>query len=152
MIGLTLDHSQVDSFARDVRSAAGHMPRLIGEALQTSTDKKAIYPIVVASARAIIPVSGGLAAEVIGGLRIHNTLRRTGSGVHVVLAGRRRGMDLEGLDQGIVKHPTYGHRPWKAQRIRPGWWSIPLGKFIPNRVRNELLRKLDKLRDLIKRR
>lgn len=44
----------------------------------------------------------------------------------VKVALQKRGHDLKAMDKGIVRHPTFGHRPWKSQRIGAGWWSAAI--------------------------
>jgi hypothetical protein len=68
-----------------------------------------------------LPKSGGL-AERVATSKFSVRTRTTGRGAGVRIVGTS-GYDLDGIDQGVVRHPTYGHKPWKDQPVRPGWFT-----------------------------
>ena len=62
--------------------------------------------------------------------------------------GRSRRRDAVRLDEGELRHPVYGRRrrlksgrnkanPWAVQRIRPGWFSEPAMRALPQ-VRRQI--------------
>lgn len=87
-----------------------------------------------------LPKRGGLADRVAGSKFAVRT-RSVGKGAGVRVIGRS-GYDLQGLDEGMVRHPTYGHRPWVGQHIKPGWFSDSEEAAAP-KVRDELVQAID---------
>lgn len=75
----------------------------------------------------ILPYRGGL-AERVASSRFTTQVSTSASGAGVRVTGVSRQRDqLDRMDeQGIVRHLTYGHRPWKDQKITPGWFTKPL--------------------------
>lgn len=101
---------------------------------------KPLVEVARQSALDHLPKSGGLAAHV-AETKIVVRTRTSGSnpGVRVVgVSGRH----LKEMDQGRVRHPTFGHGPWVTQTITPGWWSKALTAAAPQ-VRAELVKVLD---------
>jgi hypothetical protein len=40
-------------------------------------------------------------------------------------------IDLNAINRGRIRHPTYGHRPWKLQSVTAGYFDKPMtGKFV----------------------
>lgn len=46
--------------------------------------------------------------------------------------------DLQRIDDGTVRHPTFGHGPTVTQAVKPGWFSEPMREGA-DAVREELL-------------
>ncbi len=79
-----------------------------------------------AGALQVLPHRGGLAEHVAATARITTRVTTSGPGVGVRVTGASRD-NLRRMDEdGIVRRPTFGHRPWKDQKIRPGWFTDPL--------------------------
>lgn len=119
-------------FARELRAFDDR--RRIVKALRRALARTArpAVKLVRAHAAAILPSSGGLGAWVAGariGVRIGYTSRTAG----VRLRGGRKSLtdksDLQAIDLGMVRAPSWGRRgrgAWHSQPVTPGWWSDPL--------------------------
>jgi hypothetical protein len=83
----------------------------------------------------ILPYHGGL-NEWVASARFSASVRLAGKGAGVRITGAGRAQ-LNRMDDGTVRHPTYGHRPWTTQRITPGWFSTPLLLDAP-KIRDEI--------------
>lgn len=92
-----------------------------------------------------LPKSGGLAERVANAkfsvnvrLGARNpSIRITGRGQVGSVTGNV--YDLNSMDRGRIRHMTYGHRPWKDQTIRPGWFSDRMKRAADTGVRAEIL-------------
>lgn len=40
--------------------------------------------------------------------------------------------NLKAIDQGILRHPTFGHEPWKDTAVKPGFFSRPCKLMAPS--------------------
>jgi hypothetical protein len=72
-----------------------------------------------------LPQRGGLAQRV---RDVNITARVVGSAADATIritARERRSADLGMLDEGRVRHPTFGGSPWVTQPVMPGWFSGP---------------------------
>jgi len=74
----------------------------------------------------ILPHRGGLDEHVAATARIATRVTANASGARLRITGTSRDNMRRMDEEGIVRHPTFGHRPWKDQRIRPGWFTDPL--------------------------
>jgi len=92
---------------------------------------------VKANALATLPSSGGLAARVAAA---NITVRGGGARVTIVARPSKRGGQFNPaeLDDGVARHPTYGHRPTVSQAVKPGWFSEPI-RDGADEVQEELL-------------
>ncbi len=129
----------------------------VGAAIKASGDKdleraldrgmrRSAKPLKAAArygARRRLPTRGGLAervAESKFGVRVTSSGKRTG--VRVV---GRSGYDLQGLDEGLVRHPVFGNRKrWVSETVRPGWFSDAEEGKAPE-VRDNIDHALDEL-------
>lgn len=74
-----------------------------------------------------LPTEGGLAAE-IAASRFTGRVSLLGRNPRVTLEAKGRNNeqgkvhDLDAMDRGRLRHPTYG-RKWVTQTITPGWWT-----------------------------
>lgn len=84
----------------------------------------------------------GLAAHVVatGGKAI---VSQSSSAVRVIL-GKRKGPQIGRMDEGSVRHPTYGHKPWVAQDIPAGTFTEALEKRLPD-MRDAVVAELEHL-------
>lgn len=88
------------------------------------------------SALSRLPRRGGL------NVRVAKTKYRTAkkkNGVRLVATGQD---ELDLLDSGTVRHPTFGHKPWVAQSVRPGVFSDPWKALAPS-IRAEVGKAID---------
>lgn len=70
---------------------------------------------VLAAGAAKLPKHGGLAARVAKArVLVSATQMRA-----VVSLKTAEGYDLRAMDRGRLRHPTYGHGPWREQAIEP---------------------------------
>jgi hypothetical protein len=78
-----------------------------------------------------LPQRGGLARRV-AGTRIVGKARasRRTAGVRIV-AERGAVSDPGGINRGVVRHPTYGHKPYVIQHVPPGWFTDPVKAQVP---------------------
>lgn len=85
---------------------------------------------------------GGLAAHVVatGGRAV---VSQTTTGVRVIL-GKHKGPQIGRMDEGSLRHPTYGHKPWVAQSIPAGTFTKALEKRLPD-MRDAVADELRKL-------
>jgi hypothetical protein len=73
-------------------------------------------------AAAVLPKGGGL-NEWVAKSPISPRTRTTGKSAGVRITGRKTGHDLEAINRGRVRHPTYGHSPWVSETVSSGWWE-----------------------------
>lgn len=167
--------SELARLGRDLqRAGAVQLKKELLKGMQRGT--REAKAAVVKSALKILPETGGLAAWV-AGLGVVTQTRLTGRHVGVRIVGTRdkskvqrhrrtmaakgRGgrrapknilfgkgeADLNRLDRGRARHPTYGHRPWVLQSVTTGFFSDPLAGPIADKSRQECLeavRRIDK--------
>jgi hypothetical protein len=76
-------------------------------------------------ALAILPYRGGLADRVAHG-SFTSTVSTAGGRVDLRINAGRGRQQFSQMDEGFVRRPTYGHKPWVRQQIRPGWFTKPL--------------------------
>lgn len=85
-------------------------------------------------------------------LKVTARRRTGGQWPALYLLGQAKNRDVASLNRGRLRHPLYGNRRrWYDQRVRRGWWDIPLVRDAPE-VRRELERTLDELAKKIARR
>ena len=91
-------------------------------------------------ALAILPHKGGLDEYIATKSRITSSLITTGSGAGLRIIG-----NAKRLDDGSVRHPTFGRKgpgEWHDERVTPGWFTKPLILDAP-KVRDELDKAMD---------
>lgn len=80
----------------------------------------------------ILPSSGGLGAWVAAAkVAVRISYASRSAGVRLKGGRKSRGdkSDLQGIDSGRVRAPSWGHRTaasWHSQSVPAGWWSTPL--------------------------
>src|SRR6266487_1865942 len=88
-----------------------------------------------------LPKRGGL-AERVASSKFGVRTSTAGKGASVRVIGRS-GYDLQGMDEGEIRHPVYGNRKrWVSEKIRPGWFSDAEEAAAP-KVRDELVAAID---------
>jgi hypothetical protein len=121
-----------DQFAAELRAFDGR--REIVKALRRALTRASKPALTATRAHAIeiLPHSGGLGVWVASaGMTVKISYGARSAGVR--LRGTRKSLkgksDLERIDAGTVRAPTYGRRhgnAWHAQAVTAGWWTEPL--------------------------
>jgi hypothetical protein len=70
-------------------------------------------------------------------------ISQTATGVRVIL-GKRSGPQIGRMDEGNLRHPTYGHKPWVAQAIPAGTFTAALEKRVPD-MRDAVAREVQSM-------
>ena len=163
-------NTNLKALGKALRGSSAEMRKPIFAAIQTAT--KPLHAEIATSARQTLPRAGGL-GELVADLKIVTQAQLSGRNVGVRIiasrskaqhqAARRRAVarrtgrkraprgtrvragliDLNALNRGRGKHPTYGHRPWVIQTMRPGFFDRPMKSIVAVRARNEILRAVD---------
>jgi hypothetical protein len=143
-----------DQFARELRAFDGRRSVVKAMRRGLSTSARPVLRGVRAYAVAILPARGGLGPWV-AAATMSWQIRYSARSAGIKLRGRRgsaRGRsDLQRIDAGQVRHPSWGRRgrgQWKAQAVPPGWWSKPLEQdtVIEPAVSAAVDRALDEIR------
>jgi hypothetical protein len=74
------------------------------------------------AARAKLPQAGGL-NEWVAGSKFAIRSKTSGRSAGIRVVATKRGHDLVGMNEGVVRHPVFGGPGWSVTRIRPGWWQ-----------------------------
>jgi hypothetical protein len=74
------------------------------------------------AARAKLPHGGGL-NEWVAGSKFAIRTKTTGKSAGIRVVATKRGHDLVGMNEGVVRHPVFGGPGWSVTRIRPRWWQ-----------------------------
>src|SRR5215216_537781 len=113
-----------------VLRAEGSSPKVARDITrETHRGGPAIRAAFKAHAMAVLPKRGGLNAWVASS---RMTFRQThgaltgGMRVKVGRNSRSGRAELEGLDNGLVIHPFYGHSPWSSEGVVPESISEPI--------------------------
>ena len=64
---------------------------------------------------------------------------------------RGKSIDLQALEAGTVRHPTFGHAPWKAQAVTPHTFTTGVEKNLPG-VQDAIGRELDAISERLAKR
>ena len=122
---------QLESLARALKGAAGKPLRAQLRKHMTAAAKPTVKA-ARASALAKLPKRGGLAARVAGN-PVGIVTKLGGRDVSIRFRAQgKRVRDLEGIDQGTVRHPVYGNRSvWVSQSVTPGWFTEPVQRAAP---------------------
>ncbi|HMV66123.1 MAG TPA: hypothetical protein PKA64_04690 [Myxococcota bacterium] len=62
-----------------------------------------------------------------------------GRNVGVVIRGAKGKTNLNALNRGKARHPTYGHKPWVLQDVKPGFFDEPLKGEVSDDFRRAIL-------------
>jgi len=112
---------------------------------------KATKPLktsVKRSARARLPWQGGLGRKV-ARAKMATKVKLAGETANVSIVAIHK-YDLEAIDRGRVRHPTFGHHPWVIQLVQPGYWTRPLVEGSPG-VRREIVGAIETIAKKIER-
>lgn len=138
-------HRDLFSFATALRAGSkalsGELDRGLRKAAQIVADE------VLGDPRSQMP--SGYRDDFTRSLEVKPEVRLVSShriSVVGVGASRVKGRDVEKLNAGILRKPVFGRyrtlksgsakkNPWAAQRIRAGWWDIPVDRATPAALR-----------------
>ncbi len=84
---------------------------------------------VKASASAALPRRGGL-ASLIAKSRVTNKVTANDSGAKVTIRATNA-HDIAGMNEGRLRHLCWGHKPWRTQSVRSGWFTDPIQSMAP---------------------
>lgn len=88
--------------------------------------------------------------KLIAGAKVKTTANFRGRqvGVYVVGSQSKKGKkrDLESINRGVVRHLTYGRRPWRAQRVKPGFFDRPLEGQVARDFGQHMFRAINNIR------
>lgn len=88
-----------------------------------------------------LPHRGGL-ARLAASRRITTSKRNTGRTAGIRLTQK----NTPSWDSGHLRHPTFGHPPWKPQEIKGGFWSDTLSSSESQAiVQREILAAIDEI-------
>ena len=91
---------------------------------------KPVGEAMLRSGAEAMPNRGGLSARV-----ARSSVRQTnklGSNPRVTITLRtRQGDDLEAMNRGQLRHPTFGHGPWVVQPVRAGAFTDGFNEAAP---------------------
>jgi hypothetical protein len=74
------------------------------------------------AARAKLPRGGGL-NEWVAGSKFAIRTKTTGKSAGIRVVATKRGHDLVGMNEGVVRHPVFGGPGWSVTKIKPRWWQ-----------------------------
>lgn len=94
-----------------------------------------------------MPRRGGLSA-MIGRSKVAVSSTSASRHPRVEIRVRSAGHDLEAMDAGMLRHPTFGHKPWVGQSVPSGSAAKALEAGAP-KVRDALMREVETLLDEI---
>jgi hypothetical protein len=55
-------------------------------------------------------------------------------------------VDLNAINRGRVKHPTFGHKPWVIQEVEPGYFDKPLEGPVADDFRRAIFAAINNIR------
>lgn len=119
--------NQLADVARAARLAGDEfLPKLKKELTKVGPPAKKAVRV---AAEKKLPRAGGYAALMSRSLRVRVNADTsfTGAGITIVThaEGKGRRRDVPAINQGILRHPVYGHRrrKWVAQKVASGFWD-----------------------------
>lgn len=160
-------HTDLRALGKALRqSSNGPQRKNVLSAIQKAA--KPLKGEIAASARRTLPSSGGLneliadapvttQAKLSGrqvGVRIKSSTSKAGhASARRKAVARRQGrkraargtkvktglIDLNAVDRGRIRHPTYGHRPMVIQRVKAGYFEKPMKGIAAVRARRLIL-------------
>jgi hypothetical protein len=83
---------------------------------------KPLTGAVESAASSKLPQAGGL-NQWVASSKFAVRTRASGSSASIRVVATKRGHDLVGMNEGVVRHPVFGGSGWSVTRIRPGWWQ-----------------------------
>lgn len=145
---------QLAQVARDLKAAGDRdLRRELFRGIQRSA--KPLKAEAKSAALDELPKSGGLSVEIANSRWSVNTrLGVRNPSIRIVGRGRinesGREHDLNALDRGRLRHPTWGRRgpnDWKNQSVKVHWFSDRMENAADTEVRANILEAVDKVAD-----
>lgn len=122
--GVVRGPAEMAALGRRFEAAAhGGVRKAMDERLRFAMDR--LRPIVVRSAGAKLPKTGGLAAIV---AHSDYVVTSVGDGVQLTATGR---VDLSAINAGRLSHPVFGNKPNVTQDVPPGFFDDPARESEP---------------------
>lgn len=88
--------------------------------------------------------------EVVAKAKVKTVANFSGRRVGVYITGSqaKKGgrLDLNSINKGKVRHPTFGHGPMVFQRVQPGYFDRPLEGEVADRFRRHVLAAINTIR------
>ncbi len=88
--------------------------------------------------------------ELVARARIKTVANFSGKFVGVAIIGSQskqgKKRDLEGINAGTIRHPTFGRKPWTAQRVQAGYFDKPLEGEVSNNFKRHVFRAVNEIR------
>lgn len=145
---------QLADLGRDLRQAGDQgkeLKREISKAAQRATRPvKREFPAAIADR-----LPSGLADWVNAALKTTTRIRLSGRNVGVRIRIRRPKQggeaDVNRLDRGRARHPTYGRRPWVLQDVQGQFVKQVMEGLVARRARREFIRAIDEVKAKIRR-
>jgi len=94
---------------------------------------------IKASALAVLPKKGGLAAR-IAASKFTTTTRTTGGSVGIKITAKNI-HSINGMHNGRLRHRVYGGTKWVSQTVPVGWFSKPVEASAP-KARDEIAKAM----------
>lgn len=126
-------------FAAKAKAVEPKVRRGINQSLRDIAKPVGVEAIKAGAAG--MPHRGGLASRVASRGRVSVT--RTATSVRMILGGRK-GPWIGRFDEGSLRHPTFGHAPWRDQQIPAAGFSTPIVEAAPQ-LSDELAAKVGQI-------
>jgi hypothetical protein len=106
---------------------------------------KATVPLkrnIRAFARSLLPSRGGLANLIArSSITTKKSVSAASAGVRIVGSSKH---EIRKIDQGMLRRPTYGHKPWVTQSVPAGYFTKPMLEGRPA-VQMAIVAEVDRL-------
>lgn len=128
------DFTRLAKRFRQQGTAGKGLRKTVRDSIRTSA--KPLGRFVAVSAGRDLPRRGGLGYRV-GGASVGVTANLSSVGVTARLRLKTAGYDLQAMDRGRLRHPTFGNRrAWVNQTVRAGAFTRPFEEGAPAIKRN----------------
>jgi hypothetical protein len=82
-----------------------------------------------------LPKTGGL-NEFVASARIAPRTRTSGKNAGLRIVATKSGHDMQAIESGLIRHPTYGHQPYVSQSVEAGLGEKGVQKAAPEATRD----------------
>lgn len=134
-----------ESALRSLPSGGGHVREPAARGRRKDGMPRKGRPRSGRKARKSVPLN-----RLVAGTKIKTVANFRGRmvGVYVIgsqsKAGKKR--NLEAINRGIVRHPTFGRKPWRAQRVRAGFFDRPMEGEVAREFGQHMFRAFNNIR------
>lgn len=136
--GVSVRADDYQQFYRLTKAADSKVRNAARKRIRESAKKYG--PEIVAEGSEVMPHRGGLDAYVASKGR-NPTVSQTATGARLVL-GKKAGPQIGRLNDGNLRHLTFGRKPWKPQAVTAGSWTEAAEKRLPQ-IRDAVAKELD---------